>query len=121
MSVLAQVTGTGVVGAAAASVAQERDQKKLADAAQQFEAVFLTQMLKPMTGGGDPEGSEDTEKMAGSDTMSSYGTEALAKAIAQGGGVGIAKQIVHKVGLEKTQHAKALSSAIGNGAGTKVP
>ena len=76
-----------------------REKSRLADAAQQFEAVFLTELLKPLQDGSDSE-----EKSPGSDTMSSYGTEAVARAIAKGGGMGIAKQIVAKVELERHQH-----------------
>ena len=39
-----------------------------------------------------------------SDTISSFGTEAIAKAISEGGGFGIAKQIVSKVTLEHQQN-----------------
>lgn len=80
--------------------------KKLMDAAQQFEAMFLQELLKPMRSGtgADAEGSEDADAVPGADTMASYGTEALATALAKGGGLGIARQIVAKVSLEKAQH-----------------
>ncbi len=86
--------------------AQALEKKKLTDAAQQFEAVFLQELLKPMRAGtgADAEGSEDGDAVPGADTMSSYGTEALATALAKGGGMGIARQIVAKVSLEKAQH-----------------
>ena len=89
--------------------AQGIQQHKLADAAQQFEAMFLQEMLKPMRKGVDGESDDDGDKggemSSGSDTMSSYGTEALAGAIAKAGGVGIARQIVAKVGLEHAQRS----------------
>ena len=89
--------------------AQALEKKKLTDAAQQFEAVFLQELLKPMRAGSgaDAEGSEDADAVPGADTMSSYGTEALATALAKGGGMGIARQIVAKVSLEKAQHLGA--------------
>jgi Rod binding domain-containing protein len=43
---------------------------------------------------------------ASTDTMSSFGTEAVAKAISKGGGFGIAKQIVSKVTLEHQRHSE---------------
>jgi flagellar protein FlgJ len=75
-------------------------QAKLVDAAQGFEATMLQELLKPMQHGqkgwgGDPDGDDD-----GADTLSTYGTETMAKAISEAGGFGIAKQIVSKVTAE---------------------
>jgi flagellar protein FlgJ len=78
---------------------------KLKDAAEQFEAIFMQELLKPMQKTtGDGMGEDDKDASAGSDTLSSFGTEAVAKAIAKGGGIGIARQIVAKVSLERAQH-----------------
>ena len=41
-----------------------------------------------------------------SETISSFGTEAIAKAISKGGGFGIAKQIVSKVTLEHQRNSE---------------
>jgi len=84
-------------------------QAKLVDAAQQFEATMLQELLKPMQRGQDAwdEKSDD----AASDTISSFGTEAIAKAIAKGGGFGIAKQIVTKVGLVDHRYTEKKSSS----------
>lgn len=90
--------GSGIVDD---SVAKTREHSRLVDAAQQFEAVLLQQMLKPLQEGG----MDGEEKSPGSDTMSSYGTESVARAIAKGGGLGIARQIVAKVSLERQQHS----------------
>ena len=77
---------------------------KLVDAAQQFEAMLLQEMLKPMQSkeGSWDEGEGD-KSGRDSETLSSYGTEAVARAIAKGGGLGIAKQVVQKVWHEKTR------------------
>jgi flagellar protein FlgJ len=75
-------------------------QAKLVDAAQQFEATMLQELLKPMQRGQDSWGGEVKSEDSASDTISSLGTEAIAKTIAKGGGFGIAKQIVSKVTLE---------------------
>jgi peptidoglycan hydrolase FlgJ len=75
-------------------------QTKLVDAAQQFEATMLQELLKPMQHGQDSWGGEVESDDSASDTISSFGTEAIAKAISKGGGFGIAKQIVSKVTLE---------------------
>jgi len=78
-------------------------QSKLADAAQQFEAMMLQEMLKPMREGQNSWGGDDKSDGDGdsaSDTIRSFGTEAFAKAISKGGGFGIAKQVISQVKLE---------------------
>jgi peptidoglycan hydrolase FlgJ len=77
-----------------------RDHARLVDAAQQFEALMLQELLKPMS---STENKWDTGEQEGDksmDTMTSYGTEAVAKAIAKGGGLGIAKKVVAQVTAE---------------------
>jgi Rod binding domain-containing protein len=78
-------------------------QAKLVDAAHQFEGVLLGEMLKSMQTDKDGMSSDSDsgdEDKGSSDTLRSYGTEAVAKAISQGGGFGIAKQIIAKVTKE---------------------
>jgi Rod binding domain-containing protein len=87
---------------------------KLADAAQQFEATMLQELLKPFQHGQDSWGGEDGGDDTASDTITSFGTEDLAKAISKGGGFGIAKQIVSKVTLDARKIPKRKSP------GTKV-
>jgi Rod binding domain-containing protein len=88
------------------TAAEGQKQAKLVDAAQQFEATMLQELLKPMQHGqsswGGGENSDDTS----SDTISSFGNEAIAKAISKGGGFGIAKQIVSKVTLEHQRNSE---------------
>ncbi len=77
-----------------------RDHSRLVDAAQQFEGLMLQELLKPMN---STENKWDTGEQEGDksmDTMTSYGTEAVAKAIAKGGGLGIAKKVVEQVTAE---------------------
>jgi peptidoglycan hydrolase FlgJ len=82
-------------------------QAKLVDAAQQFEAMMLQEMLKPMRGGKDSWGGEEsTGSDSASDTISSFGTEAFAKAISKGGGFGIAKQVISQVKLEHQKNSE---------------
>jgi flagellar protein FlgJ len=85
-------------------------QAKLVDAAQQFEATMLQELLKPMQHGQDSWGGEQKSDDSGSDTISSLGTEAIAKAISKGGGFGIAKQIVSKVTLEHQHNSEMKTS-----------
>ncbi len=91
-------------------------QAKLVQAAQQFEAMLLQQMLKPMRSGqdswgGDSGGSLDSSGNSGSsdssmDTISSFGTEAVATAISKGGGFGIARQVIRQVTLEHQRNTE---------------
>jgi Rod binding domain-containing protein len=75
---------------------------RLADAAQQFEGMLLQEMLKPMRTG-DTDGawsSEEQSSDSGEDTINSFGVEAVATAIAKGGGLGIARQVIQQVTAE---------------------
>ena len=88
------------------AVGMDKQQKaKLVDAAQQFEAMLMQEMLKPMR---KDQGSWDSEKDSdsASDTISSFGTEAVAKAISKSGGLGIAKQVVRQVTQEHEKSPK---------------
>jgi len=82
-------------------------QARLVDAAQQFEATMLQELLKPLQHGQDSWGGEENgDDGSGSDTITSFGTEAMAKAMSKGGGFGIAKQIISKVTLEHQQNSE---------------
>jgi flagellar protein FlgJ len=88
---------------ASSSTTDTNEHRKLTDAAQQFEGMLLQEMLKPMKEHGfcqDEDETDNDSKDEGSgfgDTLSSYGTEAVATAIAKGGGLGIAKRVVAQV------------------------
>jgi flagellar protein FlgJ len=84
---------------------------KLVDAAQQFEGLLLQEMLKSMQTGKDSDNSDsgDDAGEGSNDTLRSFGTEAVAHAIAKGGGVGIARQVVAKVTIEHA-HSQRLES-----------
>jgi flagellar protein FlgJ len=85
---------------------QEQRRAKLVDASQQFEAAMLQELLKPMQHGqGDWDGDGKNDDSA-SDTMSSFGTEAVAKAISERGGFGLAKMIVAKVTLKHEKNSE---------------
>ena len=90
-------------GTSTADSADRAKTAKLTDAAQQFEAMMLQQMLKPLQFGGSPEdGGDDPDNAGGaSDTIRSMGTEALSKSIAQAGGFGVAKKIVSQIEAQR--------------------
>lgn len=96
---------------------------KLVNAAQQFESMLLQEMLRPMRSGqdswgGDGKSSDGADSAESSDssmdTISSFGTEAMATAISKGGGLGIARQVIRQVTLEHQQDQEKLQH------GTKV-
>jgi peptidoglycan hydrolase FlgJ len=103
------VPPTGVAGSA--NLAATQRHARLVDAAQQFEGMLLEQLLKPMqksqdTGfGQDP----DSDRDGSLDTLSSYGTEAVANSISRSGGLGIARKLVADVDRvdAKTQRSQA--------------
>jgi flagellar protein FlgJ len=103
------VAGAGAAATepATAAAAQHR---KLMDAAQQFEGMLLQEMLKPMKEHGFCEGDdgqgEDGQGGGFADTLSSFGTEAAATAIAKGGGLGIAKRVVNQVEVRRLSAAR---------------
>jgi len=88
--------------------------RKLADAAHQFEGMFLQQMLKPLSTMGKDDADDDKgddDKAGDVSTYQSLGVEAMAKAISAAGGLGIAKNIVASV--EKESHQKELDAKPG--------
>jgi flagellar protein FlgJ len=110
-------TGTPSVSALAATPAPaSTEHRKLTAAAQQFEGMLLQEMLKPMKEHGfcqEDRDDDSADKDSGSgfaDTLSSYGTEALATAIAKGGGMGIAKRVVAQVESERDSHNKVVAT-----------
>jgi Rod binding domain-containing protein len=83
---------------------------RLKPAAHAFEASLIQELLKPMQH--DPLFSDSSAESGagglagglgggGMDTMSSLGTQALAQAIADRGGLGIATEVLKKVQAEK--------------------
>lgn len=76
---------------------------KLTDGAQQFEGIFLQELLRPMQSGKDGLTGEDATDSS-TDTLQSYGTEAVAKAISSRGGFGIARQVIHQIERSSPQH-----------------
>jgi peptidoglycan hydrolase FlgJ len=85
--------------------AGKQQDTKLVDAAQQFEAMMMQEMLKPLRSGQDSWDEEKRDDSA-SDTISSFATEAVAKAISKAGGLGIAKQVIRQVTQEHEKNLK---------------
>ena len=85
-------------------------QAKLIDASQQFEATMLQELLKPMQHGQSSWGEDEVSSDSSTDTISSFGTEVVAKAISKGGGFGLAKLIASKVATEHERNSEKATS-----------
>lgn len=94
---------------------EAQKQAKLEDSAHQFEAMLLNEMLKGSKFGeteGSDEGADQTGGGQG-DMIRGFATEAMTKAIANGGGFGLAKQIISQVTAEHTrQEAKKVGTKV---------
>ena len=84
--------GATLSAGAAPDTSQGESPKKIAGAAKQFEAILLNQMLQlAHEAGGDDEDQDSA--------VSGYAQQQFAQALADQGGLGIAKMVV--VGLQK--------------------
>jgi peptidoglycan hydrolase FlgJ len=82
------------------TAASAQPPSKLKNAAEEFEAMLLQEMLKPLRSKED-NWSGDEKSDSASDTISGFGCEAVAKAISARGGLGIAKQVIRQVAAEQ--------------------
>jgi Rod binding domain-containing protein len=82
---------------------EQQKAAKLASGAHEFEGMMLQQMLKGLQFGKAPGDAEEATGGAAG-TLESYGTEALAKSIACGGGFGIAQRIIAQVTAQAAHH-----------------
>jgi flagellar protein FlgJ len=113
MNIASAQIAANALAASELTPAQNARQARLADAAQQFEGMMMQELLKPMQAGKDGDesggggfGTGDADRDTSLDTISSYGTEAVAAAIAKHGGLGIAKQVMREIGIADGQHRK---------------
>ena len=101
-----KASATPVAVPAAGALSEAAKTAKLTEAAQSFEGMMLGEMLKGLQfggvpGSGDAEDAQESGEGGGAgETIRGMGTEALAKALAQHGGMGIAKKIVGDVKAE---------------------
>jgi Rod binding domain-containing protein len=84
----------------------------LRQAAVEFEANFLQELLKPMKedplfAGKDGSGGDDGEIGGSLGTIDSMGTQAMAEALANAGGLGIARQVLARMAPIEAANAAA--------------
>jgi Rod binding domain-containing protein len=106
------MTALTLAGAGAPADQAALKHHKLVDAAQQFEAVFLNEMLKPMNASSQIGGDDDSGSGQGG-TLQQFGTEAMAKAIASAGGMGIARHVVAEVEQQQARREPEKNSQTG--------
>jgi Rod binding domain-containing protein len=70
-------------------------QPRLVQAAHEFEAPLMKELLKPMTAGATVEGGESDAGSGG--VLADFATEALGQALSRQGGLGIATNILHSL------------------------
>jgi peptidoglycan hydrolase FlgJ len=100
----------GFDGGSGATGADSRQHARLVDAAQQFETMMMQEMMKSLQSSENKWDDDDDNSDKSMETMSSYGVEAVAKAISKNGGLGIARTVVRQVEAEHDLHAKKESS-----------
>ncbi len=81
-------------------------QPRLVNAAHEFEAQMMQELLKPMTGNDALTGDdEDPGGDSGSNgALGEFASEALGKALSQHGGFGLANHIIHDLSRSDTRH-----------------
>jgi len=85
---------------------------KLGNAAHEFEASMMKELMAPLaSGGGDLDGDAEGSESA----LTSFAGEAMAKAISEHGGFGIATKILHQLSLAGNHSGKTAIPRSGNG------
>jgi Rod binding domain-containing protein len=108
--------GTGAVPAQPESAPSP----KLVNAAHEFEASMMKELMAPLTSGGDSlDGGEDA---GGSESaITSFAGEALGKALSEHGGFGIATRILQQLSAAGNHSGKTDVSKHGIGTATNSP
>lgn len=111
------MTSINLMGVGNISKPPEAAQRaKLVDASEKFEAMMLSQMLKPLQFGASPDAGDEESSGGAADTVRGMATEALGKALSQHGGMGIARSVLQQVMAEENARGKAGDEA-GHAAG----
>ena len=86
---------------------------RLVNAAHEFEAQMMKELLKPMTASGtDPLTGEDEDSGSGSGSaLGEFATEALGRALSERGGLGIANKIIGQLTAPGNKNAPGTVTA----------
>jgi Rod binding domain-containing protein len=91
------VTAAAAATAGGADVASSTPTPRLVNAAHEFEAQMMKELLKPMMSANNPEGEEDETASGSGGALGDFATEALARGLSEQGGFGIASSIVKQL------------------------
>src|SRR5579884_1649259 len=99
-------------GLAPRTASTPNDPKRVHDAASQFEALMIGEMLRNIKE--DEQGGcfGDTDGDSSADVAGDMGQEFVAQAIASAGGLGLASTIQHGLEAEAARHHQAVSATV---------
>jgi Rod binding domain-containing protein len=83
------------IGATSAQSQSTVPQSRLLQAAHEFEAQLMKELLKPMTSGSSLDGEDKDQGSCG--PLADFATEALGQALSTQGGLGIATNVLHSL------------------------
>jgi Rod binding domain-containing protein len=92
-------------------------QPRLVRAAHEFEAQMMKELLKPMTASDSLTGGDGDSDAGSGGALGEFASEALAQALSEKGGFGIADKIVQELSASGHQRASAQVTGIG----TEIP
>ena len=91
---------------------------RLVNAAHEFEAQTMKELMRPITASDPLTGGDDATDSGSNGALGDFATEALGRALSDRGGLGIAKTIVHE--LSSFGHSNASTQVTGGGYGNTV-
>ena len=103
------LSGTGQPGTAVAVPGAAAPEPRLIRAAHEFESQMMTELLKPLTQGG-----EDEESGANG-ALGSFAAEALGRGLSEQGGLGIARSVLASLSHTGNQPRTGEVTRTGNG------
>lgn len=93
-----------------AVVARDAQQVRLASASREFEAQMMKELLRPLTADTVPGSGDEDDRAGSTSVLGDFASEALARAIRDRGGFGIAARIAHGLSDSALQHGSAVSN-----------
>jgi Rod binding domain-containing protein len=81
-------------------------QPRLVRAAHEFEAQMMKELIKPLNQGNSLTGNGDDDDEGSAGALGEFASEALGRALSDGGGFGIASSIVKQLTPANTQNGK---------------
>jgi Rod binding domain-containing protein len=109
---------TATAGTGQISSSSPTPSPKLVNAAHEFEAQMMEELLKPMMAGDGLDGEDDDSASGSSGALGQFATEALGRAMSDRGGFGIATSIIKE--LTPKGNKKAIAPVTGNLRGNTV-